>query len=69
MQVLSPVGTFPLRLQRARIDSKGLAIETEMGAWRSEVRLDRHDAALAAAVAGALALSFSIGRVTARGRR
>ena len=65
MQVLSPVGAFPLRLQRARVDSKGIVIDTEMGVWRSEVRLDRGDALLAVAAAAALALSFTAGRVTA----
>ena len=41
MRVLSPVGTFPIRLTGARVERDGPVIEAAMGAWRSEVRLER----------------------------
>jgi hypothetical protein len=37
MRVLSPVGTFPVRLSGARIERDGPVIEAAMGAWRSEI--------------------------------
>lgn len=61
MRVLSPVGTFPLRLTGARLERSGPVVDTAMGAWRSEVRLDRADVPVAAAAACLLAGAFLIG--------
>ena len=68
MHVLSPVGTFPLRVQRARVEDGRVVIETAMGAWRSEVRLDRSDIPLVAGALGSLVMAFAFGRISARGR-
>ena len=66
MQVQSPVGTFPLRVAGVRLDGRTLKLETYLGAWRSEVTLDRSDAPLAAAALGLLALAFALGRRSGR---
>jgi hypothetical protein len=66
MQVQSPVGTFPLRLAGVRLKGRTLRIDTYLGAWRSEVTLDRSDARLAAATAAIVALVFALGRRSAR---
>jgi hypothetical protein len=66
MRVLSPVGTFPLRFTGAHIERKGPVFDTAMGAWRSEVRLDRNDLPLIAAVCGAFVAVFLFGRACSR---
>lgn len=66
MQVRSPVGTFPLRITGARIAGGAPRLDTAMGAWRSEVTLDRNDLPLAIAAAGALAAAFALGRHSRR---
>jgi hypothetical protein len=68
MQVISPVGAFPLRVQRARVEDGRIVIETAMGAWRSEVRLDRSDIPLVAGALGSLVVAFAFGRITGRSR-
>lgn len=68
MQVLSPVGTFPLRITRVRVHDGALAFDTAMGAWRSEVRLERRDTPLVALGAGVVALAFFLGRTTSKSR-
>ena len=65
MQVQSPVGTFPLRLVGVRLQGHSLKVDTYLGAWRSEVTLDRSDARLAAAVFALLGLAFALGRTSA----
>lgn len=62
MQVRSPVGTFPLRITGARIADGAPRFDTAMGAWRSEVALDRGDVPLVTAAAAALAVAFVLGR-------
>lgn len=64
MRVLSPVGTFPVRLTGARVERDGPVIEASMGAWRSEVRLEPADLPLLIAAAAALAAAFMAGRLT-----
>jgi hypothetical protein len=66
MEVLSPVGRFPLRLTSARLSEGRLRIAADMGAWRSEVRLGREDAPILGACLGGLAAAFVLGRMTAR---
>jgi len=66
MQVQSPVGTFPLRVAGVRLHGRSLKVDTYLGAWRSEVTLDRSDVRLAAALVGLLALVFAVGRRSAR---
>jgi hypothetical protein len=66
MQVQSPVGSFPLRVAGVRLQGRSLKVDTYLGAWRSEVTLDRTDARLAAVVFGLLALVFALGRRSAR---
>jgi hypothetical protein len=64
MRVLSPVGTFPVRLTGARMKRDGPVIEAAMGAWRSEVRLEPADAPLLLAAGAVLAAAFMAGRMT-----
>ena len=64
MRVLSPVGTFPIRLTGARVERDGPVIEAAMGAWRSEVRLEPADLPLLVAVGAVLAAAFMAGRMT-----
>jgi hypothetical protein len=66
MEVLSPVGRFPLRLTSARLSEGRVHIRANMGAWRSEVRFGREDAPLVGACLGGLAVAFVLGRMTAR---
>jgi hypothetical protein len=66
MQVQSPVGTFPLRITHARIAGGVPRLDAAMGAWRSEVALDRHDLPLIAAVTATLAAAFVLGRLSRR---
>jgi hypothetical protein len=61
MRVLSPVGAFPLSVTGARLSRAGLVIDTAMGAWRSEVRVERRDLPLVALAAGTLAAAFTLG--------
>ncbi len=65
MQVQSPVGTFPLRVAGVRLQRGSLKVDTYLGAWRSEVTVDRSDARLAVAVLGLLAIVFALGRRSA----
>jgi len=64
MRVLSPVGTFPVRLTGARVQRDGPVIEAAMGAWRSEVRLEPADLPLLLAAGVVLAAAFMAGRIT-----
>lgn len=66
MEVLSPVGRFPLRMRRPRLFNGQLLVPAEMGAWRSEVRIGVEDAPLIGVGLASLALAFWLGRV---GRR
>jgi hypothetical protein len=69
MRVLSPVGAFPLKLTGAHIEEHSTpVVDTAMGAWRSEVRFDRHDLPLFAAVAGLLVGVFLVGRLSSRSK-
>lgn len=65
MQVRSPVGVFPVHVTAARIGRDGVTLATSMGAWRSEIRLDRSDLPLVASGIGALAGAYALGRLTA----
>lgn len=64
MRVLSPVGTFPVRLTGARVERDGPVIYAAMGAWRSEVRLEPADLPLLMAAGAMLAAAFMAGRMT-----
>lgn len=64
MRVLSPVGTFPLRVTGVRRQRDGLVIDTAMGAWHSEVRLDCEDLPLVFAIVGVIVSAFLFGRLT-----
>lgn len=64
MQVRSPVGTFPVHITAARFGRRGLTLATSMGAWRSEIRLDRHDLPLLTGAAALLAGAYALGRLT-----
>ena len=66
MQVQSPVGTFPLRVAGVRLEGRSVKVDTYLGAWRSEVTLDRADARLVAAACAVLVLVFTLGRRSAR---
>ena len=66
MQVQTPVGTFPLRIAGVRLQGSSLKVDSYLGAWRSEVTLDRSDAPLAGAAFGLLTLVFALGRRSAR---
>ncbi len=66
MRVLTPVGTFPLHLAGVRVSDNRPVIDTAMGAWRSEIRFDRDDVLLVAAVLGVLAAAFAVGRASKR---
>lgn len=68
MQVLSPVGTFPVKLTGVRVGPGGPRLQTAMGAWHSEVSVERADLPLLGAAAGALAVAFLLGRLTANHR-
>ena len=68
MEVLSPVGRFPLRLGWPRIADRRLTLPATMGAWRSEVRIGSEDAPLVGAAVGGLALAYWLGRSARRGR-
>jgi hypothetical protein len=69
MQVQSPVGTFPLTVRRIRLRRDGLALDTSLGAWSSEVKLERSDARLLGAAISTLLLAFLVGRASARSTR
>lgn len=64
MRVKSPVGTFPVRIARPRIDKQGLRVPAAMGVWTSEVTFDRDDTPIAVAIIGSLAAAFLLGRYT-----
>lgn len=63
MRVLSPVGTFPVRITGARIGHDGPVIEAAMGAWHSEVRLEPADLPLLLGAGALLATAFLAGRM------
>jgi hypothetical protein len=67
MEVVSPVGSFPLRLRSARIRDGKVRVNADMGAWRSEVGLGREDLPLVAACAAVLAVVFLLGRASKGG--
>ncbi len=62
MEVLSPVGRFPLRLGRPRLVEGRLSVPAEMGVWRSEVRIGSEDAPLLGLGLGGLAFAYWLGR-------
>jgi hypothetical protein len=66
MEVLSPVGRFPLRLRSAAVTDGGVTQRADHGAWRSEVRLGRDDLPLVGACLGSLVVAFVLGRASAR---
>lgn len=68
MQVLSPVGRFPLKITGLRLRNGPPAIRTEMGVWRSDVILERRDLPMIAAAAATLVAAFVLGRVITRGK-
>lgn len=43
MRVLSPVGTFPVRMKGLRRKGRSVVIDADMGVWHSEVSLERRD--------------------------
>jgi hypothetical protein len=63
MRVLSPVGTFPVRITGARVDRNGPFVEAAMGSWRSEVRLEPADLPLLLGAGALLTTAFIAGRV------
>ena len=65
MRVLSPVGTFPLRLTGARLKDGRPVLHTAMGSWQSEVMFEPGDLPLVLLAAGLLAGAFAAGRATA----
>lgn len=64
MRVLSPVGTFPVRVTGARIERTGPVIEAAMGAWRSELRLEVADLPMLVGAGALLTTAFIAGRIT-----
>ena len=66
MRVLSPVGTFPMRLRGVRWGSGGPVIDAAMGAWRSQVSLELRDLPLIGAAVGIVATAFLLGRLSPR---
>jgi hypothetical protein len=72
MEVLTPVGRFPLRIVGAHLAGDGLRVETRLGAWRSTIAFERADRPLAACAVAILAGAFLLGRASgrrSRGRR
>jgi hypothetical protein len=65
MRVLSPVGTFPLRLTGAHLKDGRPVLDTAMGVWRSEVIFEPGDLPLAALAIGLIAAAFAAGRASA----
>ncbi len=69
MQVLSPVGRFRVSANSVQLRNGQLVIGASLGAWRSEVTLEKADLPLIAAavgvVGGALAAAFGAGRWSA----
>lgn len=63
MEVLSPVGRFPVKLEAAAFREGRVTLRSSMGAWRSEVRLGREDLPIAAGALAALLVAFAAGRV------
>jgi hypothetical protein len=68
MEVLSPVGSFPLRMRSVKVSGGRVRIRTELGVWRSEVVLGREDLPLLSAVAGAASALVLLGRFASRRR-
>jgi hypothetical protein len=66
MEVLSPVGRFPLKLRSASLASGRVKLRADLGAWRSEVFLGREDLPLVGGCVGCVAAAFVLGRVSAR---
>lgn len=64
MRVQSPVGSFPVRITGARLENGAPTLQTAMGAWRSEVKLDRADLPLLGLLVAALGGAFLLGRLT-----
>jgi hypothetical protein len=64
MLVQSPVGTFPVRITRATLRGGVPRVETTMGAWRSQVTLERADLRMLLGGLAVLAISFAMGRLT-----
>jgi hypothetical protein len=69
MRVLSPVGTFPLRLTGAHLKDGRPVLDTAMGVWRSEVMFELGDLPLAVLAAGLIAGAFAAGRASALSSR
>lgn len=69
MQVLSPVGRFRVSADGIRIRDGQLIVKASLGAWRSEVTLEKADLPLLSAVVGIagglLAAAFGAGRRSA----
>ena len=69
MQVLSPVGRFAVNYHGLYIQDRRIVVRASLGAWRSEVTLERSDIPLISsilAVFSALPLvTFCLGRRSA----
>lgn len=65
MRVLSPVGTFPLRLTGAHVKDGRPVVDTAMGVWRCEVIFEPGDLPLAVLAIGLIAAAFAAGRASA----
>lgn len=65
MRVLSPVGTFPMRLTGAHVKDGRPVLDTAMGVWRSEVIFEPADLPLALVAIGLIAGAFAAGRASA----
>ncbi len=46
MDVMSPVGRFPMRIRGMRVKRSGITVYADMGAWKSEAYLGRRDVPL-----------------------
>jgi len=68
MQVQSPVGKFPLKVRRVRVERRGVSVDAALGAWPAEVTFERSDVVVAVGALLALVLSFLLGRASAAPR-
>ena len=62
MQVRSPVGEFKVAVDGVRIRDGRLVVHMSMGAWRSEVTLERGDLPYVGVAASLLLGTFYMGR-------
>lgn len=73
MQVLSPVGRFPVTVDGVHIQDRRIVVKASLGAWRSEVTLERSDLPLVSVVLAVLGVvplaTFGIGRWSTSSKR